>query len=93
MVLYYTILCILAERLLFAANDSSHHMQSLYTAYHTGLVDTDSCPDESVHHISVAMLTCNVEWSSAILYDRDMSNVRTHFLSLSPPLHSAATYI
>ena len=69
----------------------SHYIQQ--SPYRAGLVDTDSCPDESVHHISAAMLTCNVEWSSASLYDRDMSNGRTHSLSLSPPLHSVATYI
>ena len=69
----------------------SHYIQQ--SPYPPGLVDTDSCPDESVHHISAAILTCNVEWSSAILYDRDMSNGRTHSLSLSPPLHSVATYI
>ena len=69
----------------------SHYIQQ--SPYHAGLVDTDSCPDESVHYISVAIRTGNVEWSRAILYDRDMSNGRTHSLSLSPPLHSVATYI
>ena len=69
----------------------SHYIQQ--SPYPPGLVDTDSCPDESVHHISVAIRTCNVEWSSAILYDRDMSNGRTYSLSLSPSLHSVATYI
>ena len=36
-----------------------------------GQVDTGSCRDEIVHHISVAILTGNVEWSMAKLYDRD----------------------
>ena len=70
----------------------SHYIHQ--SPYQADMVDTDSCPDESVHHISVAIMTCNVEWSRASsLYDRDMSNGRTHSLSLSPPLHSAATYI
>ena len=54
----------------------SHYIQQ--SPYRAGLVDTDSCPDESVHHISVAIRTGNVEWSNASLYaslyDRDMSN-------------------
>ena len=43
----------------------------MQSPYLEGQVDTGSCPDESVHHISVALLTGNVEWSRAHLYDRD----------------------
>ena len=46
----------------------SHYIQQ--SPYPASLVDTDFCPDENVHHISVAILTCNVEWSSAILSQR-----------------------
>ena len=43
----------------------------MQSPYRVGQVDTGSCPDEIVHHISVAFETGNVEWSSANLYDRD----------------------
>ena len=44
----------------------SHYIQQ--SPYHAGLVDTDSCPDESVHHISVASIAGIPERSPTNLY-------------------------
>ena len=44
------------------------------------LVDTGSFTDESVHHISVALETGFVEWSTAILHDRCGKNTSSYML-------------